>query len=329
MRGRACRAADRLNGLRLIADIGGTNARFAIAQGGHYSDLKHVPVSKYASLHDAIRDYLDQLPRDERPMEAAIDVAGPVTGDKITLTNLGWSFSISELKQKLGLRSLRVFNDFAATAMAVPYLPANDCFLVGPSCPDAQGPIGIIGPGTGLGVGSLVPSGGGWALVPGEGGHVTLPATTEAEDRIIAVLRKRWDHVSAERVLSGSGLVNLYEAICTIEDVAPQKLSPADVTDHAINKTDAICVKAFAHFCEMLGTVAGDLALTIGATGGVYIAGGILLRFKKAFAASGFRARFESKGRFRDWLQTVPTRLILEESPALLGLANVPIEVGV
>ncbi len=324
MRGRACRAADRLNGLRLIADIGGTNARFAIAQGGRYSDLKHVPVSKYVSLHDAIRDYLDQLPRDERPTEAAIDVAGPVTGDKITLTNLGWSFSISELKQKLGLRSLRVFNDFAATAMAVPYLPANDCFLVGPSCPDAQGPIGIIGPGTGLGVGSLVPSGGGWALVPGEGGHVTLPATTEAEDRIIAVLRKRWDHVSAERVLSGSGLVNLYEAICTIEDVAPQKLSPADVTDHAINKTDAICVKAFAHFCEMLGTVAGDLALTIGATGGVYIAGGILLRFKKAFAASGFRARFESKGRFRDFVERIPTHLILQDSPALLGLANIP-----
>ena len=324
MRGRAYRAVDRLRDLRLIADIGGTNARFAIAQDGDYRDLKHVPVSEYASLHDAIRDYLDHLPRNERPAEAAIDVAGPVTGDEITLTNLGWSFSTSELKQKLGLRSLRVFNDFAATAMAVPYLPADDCYLVGPARPDAKGPIGIIGPGTGLGVGSLVPSVGGWALVPGEGGHVTLPAMTEAEDKIIAVLRRRWDHVSAERVLSGSGLVNLYEAICTIEDVAPQSLSPAEVTDHAIHKTDEICVKAFAHFCEMLGTVAGDLALTVGATGGIYIAGGILLRFKKAFAASGFRARFESKGRFRGFMERIPTHLILQDSPALLGLANIP-----
>jgi glucokinase len=324
MRGRACRAADRLRDLRLIADIGGTNARFAIAQGGHYSELKHVPVREYASLHDAIRDYLDQLPRDQRPAEAAIDVAGPITGDRITLTNLGWSFSISELKQRLGLRALRVFNDFAATAMAVPYLPSSDCFLIGPARPDAKGPIGIIGPGTGLGVGSLVPGKDGWVLVPGEGGHVTLPATTEEEDRIIAVLRTRWDHVSAERVLSGSGLVNLYEAICTIESVTPQPLSPADVTDRAINKTDPLCVRTFAHFCEMLGTVAGDLALTVGASGGVYIAGGILLRFKEAFAASGFRARFESKGRFRDFMERIPTHLILQESPALLGLANIP-----
>lgn len=323
-RARVCRVADGLSGLRLIADIGGTNARFAIAQGGRYSKLEHVPVSKYASLHDAISDYLEGLPSDMRPSEAAIDVAGPVTGDQIALTNLGWSFSISELQQKLGLHSLRVFNDFAATAMAVPYLPGGDCFLIGPARPDAKGPIGIIGPGTGLGVGSLVPDAGGWALVPGEGGHVTMPTTTEEEDRIIAVLRARWDHVSAERVLSGSGLVNLYEAICAIEGVTPQSLSPADVTDHAIHKTDAICVKAFAHFCEMLGTVAGDLALTVGATGGIYIAGGILLRFKEAFADSGFRARFESKGRFRAFLERIPTHLIMQESPALLGLANIP-----
>ncbi|WP_458760269.1 glucokinase [Afipia sp. TerB] len=312
--------------MRLIADIGGTNARFAVAQGGRYSDLQHVPVSEYGSLHDALADYLDKLPDDKRPQEAAIDVAGPVTGDQITLTNLGWSFSISELKGKLGLRSLRVFNDFAATAMAVPYLPASDCFLVGPARPDAKGPIGIIGPGTGLGVGSLVPNGQGWALVPGEGGHVTLPTSTTEEDAIAAVLRRRWDHLSAERVLSGSGLVNLYEAICAIDGVTPQSLSPADVTDHAINKTDPACVRAFAHFCEILGTVAGDLALTIGATGGIYIAGGILLRFKEAFAASGFRARFESKGRFRGFMERIPTHLILQESPALVGLANIPPE---
>jgi glucokinase len=319
-------SGDCLKSLRLIADIGGTNARFAIAQNGQYSHLVHVAVSKYASLHDALTDYLDKLPSDRPPSQAAIDVAGPVIGDRITLTNLGWSFSVSELKDKLGLRSLRVFNDFAATAMAVPYLPAADRFLVGPSCPETQGPIGIIGPGTGLGVGSLVPDGGRWVHVPGEGGHVTLPTSTKAEDEILAVLRTRWDHVSAERVLSGSGLVNLYEAICAIENIDPLPLTPADVTDRAIRKTDTACVKAFAHFCEILGTVAGDLALTIGATGGVYIAGGILLRFKEAFASSGFRERFESKGRFRELMQRIPTHLILEESPALLGLANIPVD---
>lgn len=312
--------------MRLIADIGGTNARFAIAQNGGYSALEHVEVRKFASLHEAVTAYLGKLPNHLRPSEAVIDVAGPVLGDRVTLTNLGWSFSIAELKQALGLKALRVLNDFAAAAMAVPYLPANGRCLIGPACPEVLGPIGVVGPGTGLGVGSLVPASGEWVLVPGEGGHVTLPTSTPEEDEIAAILRTRWDHVSAERVLSGAGLVNLYQAVCTIERIAPQPLSPADVTDRAVQGTDPACVRAFGHFCEMLGTVASDLALTIGATGGIYIAGGILLRFREAFAASGFRERFENKGRFRELLRGIPTYLILEESPALIGLANMPAE---
>lgn len=317
---------EHVSGLRIIADIGGTNARFAIADNGRYDELVHVEVGKYASLHDALTDYLNGLTGHRRPSVAAIAVAGPVLGDQISLTNHGWSFSISGLKQSLGLTSLSVVNDFAATAMAIPHLPPEDCFLVGPACLDARGPIGIIGPGTGLGVSALVPHAGQWTLIAGEGGHVTLPTSTEAEDRIAAYLRTRWDHVSAERVLSGAGLVNLYEAICVIGGTAPQPMSPADVTDHAVRGTDPNCVKAFEHFCAMLGTVAGDLALTIGATGGIFIAGGILLRFKEAFAASAFRARFESKGRFRDLLKKIPTHLVLEESPALVGLANAALD---
>ncbi len=185
-----------------------------------------------------------------------------------------------------------------------------------------SGPIGIIGPGTGLGVSTLVPDRGQWIMVPGEGGHVTLPAVTAEDDKIIAVLRERWSHISAERVLSGSGLVNLYQALCTIDGRTPEPLSPADVTDHAIRGTDATCVETFRVFCAMLGTVAGNLAVTVGATGGIYLAGGILLRFKDAFASSPFRERFEAKGRFRDYLRKIPTFMILEESPALLGLAN-------
>jgi glucokinase len=158
--------------------------------------------------------------------------------------------------------------------------------------------------------------------VPGEGGHVTLSATTTEEAAIIEVLRARFGHVSAERVLSGAGLVNLYEALCSIAGIAAAPMTPADVTNHATCKTDAVCVDAFAHFCRFLGTVASDLALTVGATGGIFIAGGILLRFKEAFAVSAFRERFEDKGRFGGLLRGIPTRLILDESPALSGLAN-------
>ncbi len=314
------------NDLRVIADIGGTNARFAIARNGTFDRLVHVEVARYTSLHDALMDYLDDLPPAMWPSQGAFAVAGPVLGDHIALTNLSWSFSVSALKQSLGLGTLKVFNDFAATAMAVPYLPEQDRFTIGPANADAQGPIGIIGPGTGLGVSSLVPHDGRWVMVAGEGGHVTLPASTKEESDIIAVLRRRWDHVSAERALSGSGLVNLYQAVCAIEGKTPQALTPANVTDHAVKGTDPECVKAFAHFCAMLGTVAGDLALTIGARGGIYIAGGILLRFKEAFAASAFRTRFEAKGRFADYTRDIPTQLMLEESPALLGLAKTPLD---
>lgn len=311
-----------MSGRRVIGDIGGTNARFAIAENGAYSALSHVAVRDHATLQDALTAYIATLPDHLRPSTGVLAIAGPVFGDHIKLTNQSWSFSITALKAALGLSSLIIVNDFAAIAMAIPYLPKADLFPVGESRPDASGPIGIVGPGTGLGVSTLVPDRGQWIMVPGEGGHVTLPAVTPEEDQIIAVLRTRWSHVSAERVLSGSGLVNLYEALCTIAGRTPDALSPADVTDHAIRGTDPTCVEAFRVFCAMLGTVAGNLAVTIGATGGIYLAGGILLRFKDAFASSPFRQRFEAKGRFQDYLRKIPTFMILEESPALLGLAN-------
>ncbi|MFH1344116.1 MAG: glucokinase [Pseudomonadota bacterium] len=315
-----------MTALRAIGDIGGTYARFAIAERGKYNELQHLSVSKCATLKDAFGEYLDALPRDLRPTRAALAVAGPVSGDEVKLTNLNWSFSTAKLKAELGMSSLVVVNDFAATAMSVPYLPEVDCYPVGQPQQKTGGPVGIIGPGTGLGVGALVPDSGRWILLPGEGGHSTLPPATHRESLIVEVLRTHWPHVSAERVLSGAGLVNLYQAICSIEGKRPDPLSPADVTDRAMRGNDPTCVKAFEVFCSMLGTVAGNLALTIAATGGIYIAGGILLRFKEAFASSPFRERFEDKGRFKDYLHRIPTHLILDESPALLGLANLPLE---
>jgi glucokinase len=281
--------------------------------------------SRYNSLHDAIADYLKVLPEAERSgLPAAIAIAAPVRGDQITMTNKTWSFSIEDLKRSLSLASLTVVNDFAATAQAIPYLAEDERYVVGlPS--SGKGNIGIVGPGTGLGMSSLIPHGSEWVLVAGEGGHATLAASTEEEFAIVQELRKRWTHVSAERVLSGAGLVNLYEALCSIEGVEPLMLTPADVPRHALHGSEKNCIQAFEYFCGFLGSVAGDLALTIGAFGGIYIAGGILLRFKEAFAASFFRQRFESKGRFSEMLERIPTYLILDESPALTGLANLPL----
>ena len=316
-----------MNGRRLIGDIGGTNARFAVAESGTYRELRHVEVDRYPSLHDAMADYLKSLPEAERSgLAGALAIAGPVLGDRIALTNQSWSFSVAELKQRLGLVSLAVVNDFAATARSIPHLTSQQKFLIGPEIAKAHGNIGVVGPGTGLGMSSLIPNGDGWTLVAGEGGHATLAASTEEEFAIIRMLRKRWSHVSAERVLSGAGLVNLYEALCAIGGIEPLMLSPADVTRRAMERSDEICVRAFAHFCEFLGSVAGDLALTVGAFGGIYIAGGILPRFKEAFAASNFRARFEAKGRFSKMLAGMPSWLILDDNPGLIGLANMPLD---
>ena len=307
----------RVNELRLIGDIGGTNARFAIAQAGKYRELSHVEVDHYPSLHDALADYLKAVPQAERAdLSGALAIAGPVLGDRISLTNKAWSFSVEELKRSLHLSALTVVNDFAANAYAIPHLTPQQKFAIGPAITEARGNIGIVGPGTGLGMSSLIPHGESWTLVAGEGGHATLAASTEEEFAIIQMLRRRWSHVSAERVLSGAGLVNLYEASCALRGVEPLMLQPADVTRRAMDKSDENCVRAFDHFCEFLGSVAGDLALTISAFGGIYIAGGILLRFRGAFAASAFRQRFESKGRFASMLARMPTWLILEESPA-------------
>jgi len=316
-----------LTALRLIGDIGGTNARFAIAQAGKYRQLRHVENEHYPSLHAAMADYLKAVPEaDREDLAGALAIAGPVLGDRISLTNKSWSFSIEELKQSLRLTRLVVVNDFAANAYAIPHLTPQQKFAVGPAIAAAHGNIGVVGPGTGLGMSSLISHGDGWTLVAGEGGHATLAASTEEEFAIIQLLRRRWNHVSAERVLSGAGLVNLYEALCALRGIEPLMLQPADVTRRAMDKSDEICVRAFAHFCEFLGSVAGDLALTISAIGGIYIAGGILPRFKEAFAASAFRQRFESKGRFASMLAKMPTWLILEESPGLVGLANMPLE---
>lgn len=311
-----------MSSLRLIGDIGGTNARFAVAQDGAVEHLRILHTGEYPTLAQAAREFLAALPPALRPSQAALAMAGPVVGGRARLTNQRWAFSIDEAKRELGFSELLVVNDFAATAMAIPYLSAADLMTIGNGVAVPGGPVGLVGPGTGLGMGCLIRADASWMQLPSEGGHATMPAATDEESRVLAVLRARSDHVSAERVLSGSGLVNLYAALCELAGVPARALEPAEITAAALAGADACCGRALDLFCAMLGTIAGNLALTFCATGGVYVAGGIVPRFKEWLAASEFRDRFEAKGRLGDYVRAIPTWLILHPWPALLGLAN-------
>lgn len=307
----------------MLADIGGTNARFAALDSkGRISRLRILPTADYASLRDASLAWLDNVGLTGRVGRGAIAVASPIAGDRITLTNRDWSFSASRLKCSLGLDRLEIVNDFAAIALCVPTLTSRDVLRIGPGKKAAGAPIAILGPGTGLGVSLLVPSGKGWIPVATEGGHASLPAADETDAAIVETLRRRFGHVSAERVLSGPGLADLYITLPALEGRSVARLEPPEVMDAALNGSDPLAIAAVERFCAFLGTVAGDIALTAGARGGVYIAGGIVPRLGKALAHTPFRTRFEAKGRFNAYLRDVPTYVITREQPAFGGLKN-------
>jgi glucokinase len=308
--------------LALVGDIGATNARFALLlPDGSITAPRVYALNDYASLAHAIDTYLVEQPAAPRPAHAALAVASPVTGDQVTLTNHVWTFSIEALRQHLRLQRLRVINDFAANALAIPHLDASDLTQIGAGSPVVDAPVGLIGPGTGLGVGALIPTPAGTVPVASEGGHVTMAPADAQESAILDLMRKRYDHVSAERLLSGPGLVNLYNALCELANVPGAPFQSAQITSPRIWDEDARAWQATAMFCAMLGTVAGNLALTLGARGGIYIAGGIVPRLGDVFAQSEFRARFEAKGRFRSYLAAIPTFVIVRPLPALLGAA--------
>jgi glucokinase len=311
---------------RLVGDIGGTNARFAwlAAPGDTPAQVATYPAADHATLADAMRHYLDAHGL-ETPHWGAIGIANPVTGDRVQMTNHHWSFSIAQVQRQFGLARFLVLNDFTALALALPVLPAGDLRQVGPGQAVAGAPIALIGPGTGLGVSGLLPIAGGRGEVPvnGEGGHVTLSARDEQEAEVIGVLERRFGHASAERALSGPGLANLHAALCELDGVAVAGLDAAQVTAAALDGSDARCGRAVDLFLALLGTVAGNLALTLGARGGVYLGGGILPRLGGRIETSAFRARFESKGRFAAYLRAMPTWVVhASNSPALLGAAR-------
>lgn len=304
---------------RLIADVGGTNSRFALIEGGDFTRVEVIAVADFERIEDAIHKYLADLPRVKRPDEAAFAVAGPVTGDRIIMMNSPWTFSISGMRSGFGWNALHVINDFAANALSVPEIPAESRLQVGDGAPAADKPIAVLGPGTGLGAGGLIPSASGWIAVAGEGGNVTLAANDSREAAIIDILRRQYAHVSAELVLSGQGLVNLYESLCELAGKPATPSTPEHITN-LYPGCDPQCREAVSLFCAMLGSFAGNLALTFGARGGVYIMGGIVPKIYEIFRHSPFRNRFESKGRYRDYLSGIPTYVVSHPFPAFLGL---------
>jgi glucokinase len=305
--------------LRLIADIGGTNARFALAEpDGLPQDERHLLVRDFPDPAAAALAYL----AGRRVEEAVVAVATPVESDTIRFTNSPWAFSIEDLRERLGLRRLAVINDFVAQALAMPYLAPVEVEPLGGGAAAPGRTIGVLGPGTGLGVSALVPGRVGWTALPTEGGHVSLAPHDARERDVLATLSERFGHVSNERVLSGQGLLNLASALAALDGRTLQAATPEAVTEAARTGACPVCVEAVAMFGALLGSAAGDLALVLGARGGIFVAGGICLKLGPLFDRAVFRRRFEAKGRMRAYLEPIPARLVLRPDTGLLGAAH-------
>jgi len=310
---------------RILADVGGTNVRFALETAPmQIGEVTAYRVADYPSLEAAMRKYMQSLDGNPLPRHAAIGLANPVTGDHVKLTNHNWAFSIEAMRRALGLETLVAINDFTSLALALPYLPAAGLVQVRAGTPVATAPRALVGPGTGLGVSGLVPApGGGAVALAGEGGHIEIMPATDDEWIAWRAARDQLGRVSAERLLSGMGLSHIHAALSAEMGTPPSvPLSPAQVTDGALRAGDPVCRRAFEAFCGMLGSVAADVALVLGARGGVYIGGGIVPRFVDALRASTFAERFVAKGRMAQYLADVPVYVITADYPALPGLAR-------
>lgn len=310
----------------LVGDVGGTNARFAIARwtdGGPV--LEHhesFPAERYPTFLKGVKAFIDGCA--VKPSGGVIAVAGPVTDGAIDLTNSPWAVSEAEL-QTLGLNPVRLINDFEAQAWGAPIVPADQLErLDGPEMGDPHAALAVLGPGTGFGVSGLARDADGRAVaLPSEGGHACFAPNDAVEDEVLRILRRRYERVSIERLICGPGLLNLHRALAEIEGRESHIDDPAEITRQALAEPNSACGATLARFCAILGSVAGDMALIMGARGGVYIAGGIAPRILPFLKASPFRERFERKGRFQPYLAEIPTWVITHKHAALLGAARV------
>ncbi|RVX40227.1 glucokinase [Nonomuraea polychroma] len=300
----------------LVADIGGTNARFGLVTslGARPSHVAVLAGADYATLSEAVTAYLAEHAGGVRPGAACLALAGPIDGDRYRLTNSAWSGSVHDL----GIPYVRLLNDFEALAVSLPHLDGDDLVsLGGPEL--GYGVKAVLGPGTGLGVGGLVPTEHGWTPIPGEGGHVTVPVVDRRELEIVRVLQAQGlPHVVAEHVLSGPGLVRLHRALAQVNGVSAPELNASDI---AARLDDSLCAETIEVFCGMLGSFAGNVALTLGARGGVYLGGGVLPRIVERVRTSSFRTRFAANPDMAAYLAAIGTALIVAPQPALTGAA--------
>ena len=297
--------------VNLVADIGGTNARFALVDSvdGLLHQKKNYCCADFPELIDAVRAYLKDVSHPQLS-NGVFSLATSIDSDQLGMTNHDWQFSVAELRQGLGLTSLKIINDFTSLALALPYLSDSECQKIGGGQSVSKQAMAVLGPGTGLGVSAIIKSDDHWLPVQGEGGHVSYGPMDQSETLVIDYLHREYDHVSAERLVSGPGLLLLYQTIAKLQGRKAGEYNPDEITAMALQRTCDMAEKAVSMFCAVLGTVAGDLALTVGAKGGVYIGGGIVPKLGNLFGKSDFRRRFENHGRFTRYLEKIPTYVV-------------------
>jgi glucokinase len=306
----------------VLADIGATNARFALLEHGQPIDTTRYAVADYASPVEAARAFLAGPAAGHTPQMAVIAAAGPVVNGRVTMTNAAWTVDAERIRNGLNLQAVHVINDFEALGWALPDLRPADFFDIGQVTPPGQGTMAVMGPGTGFGLAALASDGKVEVVLVTEAGHATLPSENRREDAVILALRERLQHVSVERVLSGPGLVQLYHAIAEVDGLTVPQRSAAEIVQHALAGDCEASRNTLEAFCAFLGGAAGNAALTLGAVGGVFIAGGIAPRFTDFLRQSAFRERFEAKGRMASYLARIPTQVIVHQYPAFVGLAR-------
>lgn len=312
----------------LVADIGGTNARFALVTepGATPTTIGSLPAADYPNLPDAVAAYLERT--GARPRSACIAVAGPAVGDRIVLSNRSWDFSVRAVAERFGFAPLLLINDCEALALALPRLGPDQLMRLGDGAGTGEEgrPLALIAPGTGLGMSGVLPTRGGWIALSAEGGHADLAPVEDLEIEALRYVRAERGRASMESVLCGSGLERLHRAVSVVLGEPSDALPASEITRRALaddgpGTLDRLCARTLTVYCALLGGAAGNLALTLGARGGVFVGGGIPPRFPGFLAASPFRARFETKGRMAAYLRPVPSWLIVADNPALRGAA--------
>lgn len=305
---------------KFVADVGGTNIRIGQVDGNSLTNIEKYLCNDFPTIEDAIKHYFSQHP-DVIFSYGCVAIACPVPGDWVKMTNHTWEFSIEALTAALGLEWLGVINDFTSVAHSLPVLSDDQKVQVGAGTAKANANIAVFGPGTGLGVDHLTMTDQGWKALDGEGGHVDFAPQDENDMAIWHYLKKKLGHVSAEEVLSGRGIVHIYEALAAHRQQAAVHTEPSQITDKALSDDCDLCTATLNQFCKIMGSFAGNLALNLGTAGGVYIGGGIAARFVDYIKASDFRERFEDKGRFRHYVSNIPTYIITEADHGLIGAA--------